>query len=202
MPDPQDSTPPPTPAPTAAPAPTPPVPSPVTNQAPPSPGNFWLNLLIAVSFMAFAFSGYWLYTGYRDSRAAEARRKAAEADRHFQDGGLGEPELRAASEAAIGFLKQRPEYAAEVGELLDPAKPFDYQVQAVDGPGGASDLKFRMTIRGVKSSAWYDTVLRPAAGGRWELLSAQLTVPDIKAADGRKVIHLLDPAPVAAPSVP
>lgn len=178
----------------------PPKPPPLANQPPPPPvGNLWLNLLIGVSCAAFAFSGYWLYLGYRDNQRAEAQRQQDAANRGYLDGGLGAPELQTAADSALRFLRQRPEYAQEIGELLEPGKPFEYRVETTNELGHPDDLKFRMTLRGAKSHAWYDTIVRKA-GDRWDLLSAQLTVPDNKAPEGRRVIHLLDPAP--APVLP
>ncbi len=159
-----------------------------------------LNLLIGVSFMAFAFSGYWVYKVYRD-RAAAARAVAQhDAAEHAALGSApGVNQLQAGVDSALAFLKQRPEFHREVGDLRHPEQALQWRVQATDELGDPDDVKFRITLRGTTSDAWYDCILRPAQG-RWTLLAAMLTVPDAKAPDGRREIHLLDPAPAPAPA--
>ena len=201
-----DSPPSPSSPPPAADSPTPvPTPAPLpVNEPPPPAGRAWLNTLIAVSFMAFAFSAYWLYMGYRDKTRDEAEQRRKEDEKRneeqalFGNSGLSPTQVQTAADSAVKFLLQRPEFSTEIGPLINPKEPLAYRVSLTDELHHPDDLKFRMTVRGVTSHAWYDTILR-RAGDSWELQQASLTVPDMKALDGRKVIHLLDPAPQAAP---
>lgn len=168
--------------------------------APPIPSRSpiagWaLNLLIVVVFAFFAFSVYWLYRESRHRAAAEALAQQRLVDEKAAlQGAQGPGDLQAAADTALRFLTARPEFAQEVGELLQPDQPVEYRMQRTDELGHPDDMRFRMTVRGAKAHVWYDTILR-LRHGEWQLLSAILTVPDSSKPDGRREVRLLEPAP-------